>query len=74
MGPAILAGALQHGLKNSNGLLSMVDSEDGVWRCHSAYECSAVCPSYVEPGEKIMTLRRQIIVERFKRFFNPQKD
>ena len=73
LGPAVLAGALQHGLKNQPELLSLVDSEDGVWRCHSAFECTQVCPSYVEPGSKIMQLRRVVVGERFAHLFRSNR-
>jgi succinate dehydrogenase / fumarate reductase iron-sulfur subunit len=46
-----------------------VDCADGLWRCHSAYECTAVCPSNVDPGWRIMDLRRQVVGERLKRWF-----
>ena len=44
LGPAALAGAHQHGIQGDNGLLQRIDSEDGVWRCHSAFECSPGLP------------------------------
>jgi succinate dehydrogenase/fumarate reductase iron-sulfur protein len=69
LGPAVLAGAHQHGLAGAPVLLELVDSEDGVWRCHSAYECTAVCPSFVDPGRRIMELRKQVIGQRLKNFF-----
>lgn len=69
LGPAVLAGAQHMGLARKPELLELVDGADGVWRCHSAYECTAVCPSYVEPGWRIMDLRKQVVVERFKRLF-----
>jgi succinate dehydrogenase / fumarate reductase iron-sulfur subunit len=69
LGPAVLAGAQANGLKRNPELLQMIDGEDGVWRCHSAFECTAVCPSYVDPGRRIMDLRTQVISERIKRLF-----
>jgi succinate dehydrogenase/fumarate reductase iron-sulfur protein len=69
-GPAVLAGAQQHGVSGDGRLLCLVDSEDGVWRCHSAFECTAVCPSFVDPGWRIMDLRKQVIRERIKLLFN----
>jgi len=69
LGPAALAGAMQASLNPDNGVLKLVDCADGVWRCHSAYECSEVCPSYVEPGRKIMQLRRKVMAERIKSIF-----
>lgn len=68
-GPAVLAGAQANGLKRNPELLEIVDSEDGLWRCHSAFECTAVCPSFVDPARRIMDLRKQVVGERFKRLF-----
>jgi len=73
LGPAVLAGAQQNGLDRDPHLLEMVDNEDGVWRCHSVYECTAVCPSYVEPAWRIMDLRKQVMKARFKRLFQPER-
>lgn len=69
LGPAVLAGARQVSINNSLEVLSIVNSADGVWRCHSAYECTEVCPSFVEPGRKIMQLRRAVIASRIKSLF-----
>ncbi len=69
LGPAVLAGAQQHGLNGDLKLLELVDSDSGVWRCHSAFECTAVCPSNVDPARRIMDLRRQVIGARIARFF-----
>jgi succinate dehydrogenase / fumarate reductase iron-sulfur subunit len=69
LGPAVLAGAQVNGLKREPALLEIVDSEDGLWRCHSAFECTAVCPSFVDPARRIMDLRVQVVGERFKRLF-----
>ncbi|MBP1693086.1 MAG: sdhB [Chloroflexi bacterium] len=69
IGPAPLAGAYQHGLDHDIALLQLVDSDTGLWRCHSAFECSAVCPSNVNPAAKIMELRRQVFGMRFKSWF-----
>jgi len=69
LGPAVLAGAQQHGIHGDEHLLRLVDCEDGVWRCHSAFECTAVCPSFVDPGWRIMDLRKQVVGERIKRLF-----
>jgi succinate dehydrogenase / fumarate reductase iron-sulfur subunit len=69
LGPAVLAGAFQHGINGNGDLLSMVDNADGVWRCHHAFECNEVCPSYVDPGTKIMDLRKVVIGERIRGLF-----
>lgn len=65
LGPAVLAAAwrvCEKGL--SDNILTHVNTENGVWRCHSAFECSEVCPSKVEPGMGIMALRRKVILGR----------
>ena len=72
IGPAVLAGAQQKGIGSEpGGLLPLTDHEDGAWRCHSAFECTAVCPAAVDPARRIMDLRKQILVERLTRFFHP---
>lgn len=71
LGPAVMAGAHLHGLDGAEGttILDVLDSEDGLWRCHSAFECTAVCPSFVDPGRRIMALRGQVIGKKVKKFF-----
>jgi succinate dehydrogenase / fumarate reductase iron-sulfur subunit len=39
----------------------IIDSEDGVWPCHLAYTCSAVCPRGVDPGFSIQLLKASLI-------------
>lgn len=73
LGPAVLAGAHQHGVMGQEHILCLVDNEDGAWRCHSSFECTAVCPSNVEPGWRIMELRRHIVAERFLSLFGKSK-
>lgn len=55
--------------KEKARLLNLADDEHGVWRCHSAWECTEVCPQAVMPAEKIMALRRQMSGEKIKRLF-----
>lgn len=69
LGPAPLGGAHQHGLNGNMPLFKLVDSDIGLWRCHSAFECTAVCPSNVDPAGRIMQLRRQVLGQRFKNWF-----
>ncbi len=70
LGPAALAAAHQRLSASTNGLssqaLEAVNSEHGLWRCHATFECSAVCPSNVDPAGKIMALRRRMTVERIR--------
>ena len=69
LGPAPLAGVHQHGLDHNTALLDLIDADTGLWRCHSAFECTAVCPSNVDPAGKIMALRRQVLGARIKSWF-----
>jgi succinate dehydrogenase/fumarate reductase iron-sulfur protein len=69
LGPAVLAGAQQNGVRNNPDLLKLVDGPNGAWRCHSVYECTEVCPSFVYPGQRIMRLRRQVVGERLRWLF-----
>ena len=72
IGPAGLAAAYRALVtqeRPAEEVFAWVDHDDGVWRCHSAMECSAVCPSDVDPGHKIMALRRELVSHRVRRFF-----
>jgi succinate dehydrogenase/fumarate reductase iron-sulfur protein len=70
LGPAVLA-AIQHSytIQPESSLLNYADQGDGVWRCHSAFECSAVCPSFVDPGWRIMDLRKRVVGSRIRKLF-----
>jgi succinate dehydrogenase / fumarate reductase, iron-sulfur subunit len=69
-GPGVIAAAEQNYLKTKNpDLLQLMDSHDGAWGCHAVYECSEVCPSNVDPGWRIMDMRRKIIGQRVSQFF-----
>ncbi|MCG3140266.1 MAG: Fumarate reductase iron-sulfur subunit [Anaerolineae bacterium] len=46
-------------------LLDLADDEQGVWRCHSAWECTETCPQNVRPAEAIMALRQAILARKF---------
>jgi succinate dehydrogenase / fumarate reductase iron-sulfur subunit len=74
LGPAALA-ALQHGCLDSDASLAdLADSQDGVWRCHNAFECTAVCPSFVEPARWIMAARKRMVGRRLRRLFGRKKE
>ncbi len=77
LGPAAIAGAERALIEDARGvraadrpaLLALLDSDDGLWRCHSAWECTAVCPSNVFPAEAIMRLRRLVEAQKIKKLF-----
>ena len=66
LAPAVLAAAQRvveeprHG--NLGAVLALVDTDHGIWQCRSAWACSAVCPSGVDPARRIMDLRRRIVL------------
>ncbi len=75
VGPAVLAGAQQTLFCGPDPQVAdRVNSASGAWRCHSAYECTEVCPSHVDPGWRIMDLRRRLIRSRIMRLFGLEKE
>lgn len=77
LGPAILAAAYREYEKGDREarerVMELVDREEGIWRCHVAYECTEVCPSNVDPAGKIMELRRRATVDRLRRLFGMKR-
>lgn len=70
MGPAVMAAAQQtYQLTGEKSLLELVDCAEGVWRCHSGFECTAICPSNVDPAWRIMNMRRRVMGYRIKQLF-----
>jgi succinate dehydrogenase / fumarate reductase iron-sulfur subunit len=72
IGPAVLTAINREISKNGGdkaALLDLAGSEQGVWQCHSAYECSAVCPADADPAGHIMELRRRLILQKIKNLF-----
>jgi succinate dehydrogenase / fumarate reductase iron-sulfur subunit len=52
-----------------DALLRLADSEHGCWRCHTAFECSEVCPTGVDPARSIAALRRKLTGGSLDRLF-----
>jgi succinate dehydrogenase / fumarate reductase iron-sulfur subunit len=74
LGPAALAGIRRATLGSDDdetraALLRLADSEQGVWRCHGAFECTEACPQNVDPAAAIMGLRREILADKVGRLF-----
>jgi succinate dehydrogenase/fumarate reductase iron-sulfur protein len=79
IGPAGLAAIYQARHKTKDPatlkhLLGLADGEHGVWRCHSAFECTEACPQAVDPAGKIMALRRELALRRLRKLFGMNKD
>jgi succinate dehydrogenase / fumarate reductase iron-sulfur subunit len=72
IGPAALAAAARvvaepRGL-DPGPVLALAAEPDSVWRCRDAMECTAVCPSSVDPARALLTLRRHVAWRGLKRF------
>jgi len=65
LSPAVLAAAARN--MDFPEVRSQVHGENGIWRCHSAFECTEVCPAGVEPASAIMNLRKNLLISIFKR-------
>ena len=79
IGPAGLAAIYQSRHKTKDPakvkhLLGLADGEHGVWRCHSAFECTEACPQAVDPASKIMALRSELALRRLRKLFGINKD
>ncbi len=74
LGPAALAAIQLRSVAGDKSLLAMADDEHGAWRCHSAFACTDVCPSNVEPGWRIMDLRKKLVARRFSNLFGKDKE
>ncbi len=44
--------------------LDMVNTEDGVWRCHTIFNCVDVCPKKINQTDAIQYLKRQIVKKK----------
>jgi succinate dehydrogenase / fumarate reductase iron-sulfur subunit len=77
LGPAALAAAervmLAAPAEAGPAILRLLDDEHGLWRCHSAFECTEVCPSNVQPAEALMRLRGMVIRAKFRRLLGREK-
>jgi succinate dehydrogenase / fumarate reductase iron-sulfur subunit len=64
-GPQALAQAYRYveDVRDEGGeeRLKVLDNPHGIWRCHFAGSCSAVCPKGVDPALGIQLLRRYVI-------------
>ncbi len=70
LGPAAMTAAYRFCAdsrdKGSEERLKIVCSDDAVWRCHLAMECSEVCPKKIEPAKAVQLLRRRAAVNALK--------
>src|SRR5215213_8497469 len=64
-GPQALSQAYRYFIDNRDNAspesLNLVDNRHGIWRCHFAGSCSAVCPKGVDPALGIQLLRGHLL-------------
>jgi succinate dehydrogenase/fumarate reductase iron-sulfur protein len=41
--------------------LALVNDEHGIWRCHSQFTCTDVCPKHISPTDAVAGLRRAAV-------------
>jgi succinate dehydrogenase / fumarate reductase iron-sulfur subunit len=58
-----------HDARDRSLLLALANGSQGIWRCHSAWECTESCPQSVNPAEAIMALRREQIGQTVRKLF-----
>ncbi|MFX0116283.1 MAG: succinate dehydrogenase/fumarate reductase iron-sulfur subunit [Candidatus Hodarchaeota archaeon] len=49
--------------------LQIVDSENGLWRCHTAFNCTEVCPKKIKITNAIQEMKRMALRRKLRRFF-----
>ena len=73
IGPAALAAAARvvdepRG-RDQGPVLALAAEPDSVWRCSDAMECTAVCPSAVDPAQALFRIRRRVAADGVRRLF-----
>ncbi len=72
LGPQALAQGFRYISDNRdlgfNERLNVLDSKQGVWRCHFSGACSEVCPKGVDPALAIQLLRQVMTTNVFVKF------
>ncbi len=70
LGPQALAQAYRYTIDTRDSgakeRFEAVDTNHGVWRCHFAGACSAVCPKGVDPAFAIQQLKKLLLYRRKK--------
>ncbi|MEW5806211.1 MAG: succinate dehydrogenase iron-sulfur subunit [Acidobacteriota bacterium] len=44
--------------------LAIVNDENGVWRCHTIFNCQIACPKNLNPTHSIAQLKQKVIINR----------
>jgi succinate dehydrogenase / fumarate reductase, iron-sulfur subunit len=68
VGPAALLKAWRFVNDSRDGAketrLSLVDNPDGIWRCHTVFNCQVACPKDLDPTSAIGELKRAVMRSR----------
>ena len=68
LGPAALLKAYRYVFDSRDeGIgqrLQMLDNRNGLWRCHTIFNCVEACPKALNPTEAIVRLRQRALSER----------
>ncbi|MEW6408516.1 MAG: succinate dehydrogenase iron-sulfur subunit [Nitrospirota bacterium] len=46
--------------------LAVVATEDGIYRCHTIFNCQKFCPKDIDPSDYISQLKRKVVWQLFK--------
>jgi succinate dehydrogenase / fumarate reductase iron-sulfur subunit len=70
LGPAAILQAYRFAADSRDGILrdrvEVLSSEDGLWRCHTIFNCTEACPKSLNPARFIESLKRTATKETLK--------
>jgi succinate dehydrogenase / fumarate reductase iron-sulfur subunit len=70
LGPAAILWAYRFAADSRDGILrdrvQVVGSEEGLWRCHTIFNCTEACPKSLNPARFIESLKRTATIETLK--------
>jgi len=70
LGPAAILQAYRFAADSRDGILrdrvAVLGSEDGLWRCHTIFNCTEACPKSLNPARFIESLKRTATKETLK--------
>ncbi len=55
------------------GFLERLDNAQGLWSCRTVFRCVDACPKDIRPTDAIESLRRKLVLYRFKKYFHRLK-
>ncbi len=64
VGPGLLSGKAEAAANPGESLIGEVVTEDEIWACTTCYACQQVCPVANEHIDKVIDLRRNLVMEQ----------